>query len=210
MNITFRPATSADVDHLVPLIFLSAPESFDYVFKVSDQKDAQYFLRAAFLRPGGEFSYTNHICVLKEDTIVGTGAAYTGSDIKAFTSSAIKSIFRHFSFLKALGVVKRGLATEKIVRPPKGNTEYLAHLAISPEWRSKGIGTKMIQYFLAEAQKKGRVTASLDVSAENPRAKELYEELGFEVKKERISTLKNKYSHVPSHYKMFITLQNRE
>jgi len=42
----------------------------------------------------------------------------------------------------------------------------------------------------------------LDVSEENPRAKALYERLGFVVTKKYDSTLKNKFSYVPNHFRM--------
>ena len=42
----------------------------------------------------------------------------------------------------------------------------------------------------------------LDVSEENPRAKSLYERLGFDVVQRINSNLKNKYSYVPNMFRM--------
>lgn len=203
IKVSFRPAKPEDVTIAVPLIYSSGPPSFEYVFKVSEQKDAQSFLRYAFVRPGCEFSYTNHICVLDESqNVIAIGSTFGSKEVNSFTFSAIKFIFSCYGFRKGIQTILRGLQVEKIIPPPKGNTAVLAHLAVLPEWRGKGIGSKMVTYFLKKAKKEGRATASLDVSLENLQAKALYDRLGFIVENEAISNLKNEFSYVANHYKM--------
>lgn len=203
MNITFRKARPEDVETAVPLIYSSGPAAFEYVFKASEEKDAQAFLKYAFVRPGSEFSYTNHTCLESVNReVVGIGAAFSSDAVKGFTFSAIKFIFSFYGIWLGFQVLLRGLNIEKIIPPPKGNTEVLAHLGIHPDLRGHGLGSKMIHYFTKEAQKKGRKTTSLDVSFENPKAKALYDRLGFRVEKESISNYKSKFSYVPNHYKM--------
>ncbi|NUM47588.1 MAG: GNAT family N-acetyltransferase, partial [Anaerolineales bacterium] len=85
---------------------------------------------------------------------------------------------------------------------PKGAIHYIAHLGVAPEWQSKGIGGRLIEHFLEGGKKLGRTTAALDVSVVNPRAQRLYERLGFVVKHERVSTLKNEFGTVPNHRRM--------
>ena len=132
MDLTFRKALPGDVDQAVPLIYSSGPVSFEYVFKVSEQQDAQAFLKYAFVRPGGEFSYTNHTCVIQDEQVVGIGAAFTGKDVNGFTFSVIQSILSFYGIWKGAKVLLRGLQVEKIIPPPEGNTECLAHLGIRP------------------------------------------------------------------------------
>lgn len=203
MKLSFRPAKPEDVAVAVPLIYSSGPPSFEYVFKVSEEKDAQSFLRYAFVRPGCEFSYTNHICVLDDSqNVIAIGSTFGSKEVNSFTFTAIKFIFSNYGIRKGIQTILRGLEVEKIIPPPKGNTQVLAHLAVLPEWRGKGIGSKMIIHFLTEAKKKGRATASLDVSLENLEAKALYDRLGFIVENEAVSNLKNEFSYVANHYKM--------
>ena len=204
MNITFRKAQPKDVEVAVPLVYSSGPATFEYAFKVTDKKDAKAFLKYAFVRPGSEFSFTNHICIVGDNQeVVGIGAAFSSDVVKGFTFSAIKFIFSFYGIWEGMKVIQRGLSIEKVIPPPKGNTEVLAHLGIRPDLRGRGLGSKIIHYFIKEAQKKGRTTASLDVSVENPKAKALYERLGFKVKEENVSNLKNKFSYVANCYKMF-------
>jgi len=55
---------------------------------------------------------------------------------------------------------------------------YVDYLATSPEHRSQGIGTKLIEYV---RDTMGYKYIKLEVLSKNPRAKKLYESLGFEV-----------------------------
>ena len=55
---------------------------------------------------------------------------------------------------------------------------YLSRLAISPEHQASGIGSLVVRGLLAEAAELGR-PVTLHVLAVNPRARRLYERLGF-------------------------------
>jgi len=207
MKATFRRAEAIDVNDAVPLIYASGPAAFEYVFKVSEQKAAQDFLKYVFVRSGSEFSYDNHTCVIGTDGgIVGIGAAFGKGSMFGFTMAAIKYIIQFYGIWQGIEVIKRGLAIEKIITPPKGNTEVLVHLSIKPEFRRRGLGSQLIRYFEEKAKAKNRESASLDVSAENKNAMFLYERMGFEISKENISNLRNEFSYVADHYKMHKTL----
>lgn len=207
MNITFRAAEPSDVDAMVPLIYSSGPAAFEYAFKVSEHKSAQDFLKYAFVRPGSEFSYTNHTCVIDgEGDVVGSGAAFSEKEANGFTIKAIQYIFGFYGLWQGIKVIKRGLAVEQIIAPPKGQTEVLVHLGIRPDRQGRGFGSKMIQYFIENAQSKNMATASLDVSVENEKAMALYKRVGFKVTKKNPSSLRNQFSYVADHCKMHLSL----
>ncbi len=65
------------------------------------------------------------------------------------------------------------------VREGKRDWWYLAHIYIKPEYRSHGIGTEIIKNDISEHDK-----ILLQVMKSNPRAKKLYESLGFVVSQE--------------------------
>jgi len=208
VKISFRVAEPKDVAIAVPLIYATGPAAFEYVFKVSEQKDAQQFLKYVFTTSGGEFSYTNHTCVLdKGDNIIGIGGAFGSEMNSKFTINAIRYIISFYGLWNGIKVIRRGLAIEKIIAPPKGNTEVLVHISVIESLRGNGIGSKLIQHFIEKAKFKKRSTVSLDVSEENPYAKALYERLGFATTKKNISSLKNKYATVPNHIKMHKALK---
>lgn len=54
----------------------------------------------------------------------------------------------------------------------------LNNIEIAPQWQGKGIGTQLIRALLARAEAEGLAVA-LEVLKVNPRARALYEHLGF-------------------------------
>ena len=63
----------------------------------------------------------------------------------------------------------------------KKDDMYIAEIAIDEKQRSKGYGTKVIKDVIAYAQKNGYKRVILDADFKNPKAKALYERLGFKV-----------------------------
>jgi GNAT superfamily N-acetyltransferase len=57
---------------------------------------------------------------------------------------------------------------------------FIADLQILPDWQGRGIGTGIVRETVREATSSGRVT-ELGVLQLNPRARSLYERLGFVV-----------------------------
>jgi ribosomal protein S18 acetylase RimI-like enzyme len=202
MSIILRPAQATDVSAAIPLIYSSGPLAFDYAFAHKTKGTAQQFLQSAFVDGEGEFGYKNHTVVTHEGKVVGIGTGFTDSSGLAFTLAAARQIFSFYGPIEAWGIIRRGLQVEGVIHPPSDKEQYIAHLGVLPEWQSKGIGAQLIEYFIAEAMAKGLKVASLDVSVINPRAQALYERMGFAVKTERQSLLKNEYGQVVNHRRM--------
>ncbi len=199
-KIEIRKSIKSEVAIAVPLIYSSGPPSFEYVFK-NDKVSAIDFLKYAFVRAGGEFSYDNHYSLYLNGKMVGIGSVFDAKQSAAFTMYDGKNILRFYR-LKSLGVIRRGLQVEGLIELPKKNEIVLAHLGIHADWQGKGLGTKLINALMEKANKDADSCFVLDVSEENPRAKVLYNRLGFVVTKKNDSTLKNKYSYVADHFRM--------
>lgn len=199
-NLALLPSKKEEVEQAVPLIYSSGPSSFEYVFK-NDKVDAQDFLRYAFVRTGGEFSYQNHYSLYWEDKMVGIGSVFDAKVAGGFTVADALNIFRFYKF-SSFGTVKSGLKVEQLILLPKKQEIAIAHLGIEPSMQGKGLGTKLIELLKEKANKTANSIWVLDVSEENPRAKALYDRLGFKTTKKNNSTLKNKYSYVANHYRM--------
>lgn len=195
-----RPSKKEEVAQAVPLIYSSGPPTFEYVFK-NDKVGAIDFLNHVFVREGGEFSYQNHYSLYDEGKMVGIGSVFSSKESTKFTVADALNIFRFYQF-GSFGIVKRGLQVESIIKLPIKKELVLAHLAIEPVFRGKGYGTKMIDLLKAKANKSDDEFFILDVSEENPKAKALYDRLGFVTTKKNTSTLKNRFSHVANHFRM--------
>ncbi len=202
MNFIFRPAQADDVETAIPLIYSSGPAAFDYVFKHPARGSAQDFLRYAFLDGVGEFGYRNHTVAEVEGKVVGIGAGFSGREAMPFTLAAARQILAFYGPFHLLNISRRGLQVENVVEVPKGDLHYIAHLGIAPECRGLGIGSKLIHHLIEQGKSLKRSLAGLDVSVANPRAEALYARLGFVVRHERASRLKNDFGTVPSHRRM--------
>lgn len=232
-TITIRSARAGDSDTVVPLIHSSGPAAFDYVFsspvfsntassaKVFSGKDfsstsnddtphnrsPQNFLQKAFVDGRGEFGYKVHSVVLADDRIIGVGAGYSGANALAFTLAAAHQIIGQYGLLAGLGVIRRGLSVERVVPPPVARRLfYIGHLGIALGLRGQGIGSQLIEHFLAQGRDAGCDRAALDVSCANPRAQALYEKIGFRVAGQHRSTLHNRFARVPDHRRMEMAL----
>jgi len=201
MTVTFRPAKPSDVDRAIPLIYSSGPDAFSYVFAHATKGDAQAFLGQAFVNGGGTFGYRNHTVAETDGKVVGIGATYSGDGAVATTTVVATQIFKAYG-ASALGIIGRGLRIERVMPPPKKSVQYIAHLGVNPAHQGEGIGTQLIDRFLAQGRETGKKVAELDVSVENPAAERLYERLGFTVSEERPSSLANEFGTVVDHRRM--------
>jgi ribosomal-protein-alanine N-acetyltransferase len=68
---------------------------------------------------------------------------------------------------------------------------HINNVAVLPQFRGQGIGTRLMEHVLAEALRLGARRATLEVRASNQAALHLYERLGFRV----AATRKHYYSN---------------
>jgi ribosomal protein S18 acetylase RimI-like enzyme len=202
MEITIRAAEANDAACAVPLLYSSGPAAFDYIFASPDSAATTAFLHRAFADGAGELGFRNHIVAVADEKVVGLGACFSGVNMRRFTLSGLRQIVGFYGPIRAAGVIRRALQFEKIVQPPHGAEHCVAHLGVSPEFQSHGIGAKIVTYLLDEGKKQGRRVAMLDVAVTNTRAQALYERLGFRATAERPSSLKNDHVVVPAHRRM--------
>ena len=134
-SVTFRAAAARDAEQAVPLIYSSGPSAFDYVFSHDRPGQALDFLRFAFTDGAGEFGFRNHEVALADGRVVGVGAAWDGRVALRFTLAAAAQILRFYGPLRACGVIVRGLRVEQVIRPPRADEYYVAHLGVRDELR---------------------------------------------------------------------------
>ncbi|MCP4974839.1 MAG: GNAT family N-acetyltransferase [Maribacter sp.] len=199
-SVDIRRSFPEDAEMAVPFIYSSGPTAFDYVFKTK-RFSAQDFLRFAFVRKGGEFSYQNHYSVLVNNQLVGAGAVFTGDEILGFTMSNAKRIIQFYG-INSTSIIPRGLKIESLIRPPRKPEVAIGHLGIRESFRGQGLGTMLMEKLMESPKINGHTSFILDVSVDNPNAQKLYERMGFTITKKCLSTLNNKYAQVVDHNRM--------
>lgn len=195
MSVTFRPARPEDFTAAVPLVYSSGPAAFDYVFGAGQ---VQHFLQQAFVGLHGQFSHRQHWVGELQGRVVAVGTLIRSDNNLRHMLTATRQILGFYGLCKGVGVMRRGLQVEQLIKPPKKGLSYLAHLGVQAGLTGQGIGTQLINHLLKLGAAHGVPMAALDVSAENPLAQALYERLGFKVMARRVSTL----PQVPDHHYM--------
>jgi ribosomal protein S18 acetylase RimI-like enzyme len=203
-----REARAEDVEAVVPLIYSSGPDTFDFVFSYETRLDAKAFLTAAYVTGNTEFGYRNHWVLEEGGHVVAIAAGHTGITARGFLWPTIGLAFRSNGLWKGARLLRRGLQAEGIIVPPKGSeTFYIGQVGVEKDCQGRGLGRMLLDHVHEEGRKQGARFAVLDVSMENPRAQALYTRMGYEVTGERISSLRNRAGYVPSHRRMELSLE---
>ena len=100
------------------------------------------------------------------------------------------------TFMKVLPETMPGFAANtmynamysSMCKPHTGSPHeiYIDFIATNPEYRSTGIGTKLIEFIREDL---GYKTIKLDVMSKNPRARKFYERMGFKVIKKKLDIM---------------------
>lgn len=118
---------------------------------------------------------TKTIVALQDGLVVGfSGLQYSG---KSFIEGDMRQVVKVFG----LGAFKVALIGSMFIfkRVGGGNELLLESLAVSSTERNKGIGKKLLQFTIDYARSKKFSKLKLDVIETNPKAKRLYERIGF-------------------------------
>jgi ribosomal protein S18 acetylase RimI-like enzyme len=88
------------------------------------------------------------------------------------------------SLYGVFGGILKAIGLSILRHKTESNEIYIEAVAVNELARGKGIGTKLFDAIFQLANEKGYNNITLDVIDINPRAKELYERMGFEVVKQ--------------------------
>ena len=188
MPFHIRAAKAHDAQVVAPLIYSSGPKAFEFIFSNGQPGACIDFLQDAFKGKQGLFSYRHHFVVESDNKVVAVIANFTHASMANTQWSTALHILKYMGLFKGLRSMVRGLVFEKkLVKAPLKDCFYIAHVGVSGEFRSQGIGERMIAFVQEQAKTQGFKKLALDVSVINPRAQSLYERLNFKVMKENPS-----------------------
>ena len=120
------------------------------------------------------------LAAICDQNLVGVLGIQT--DKGGFINPALKKMIKVYGIvggifrLSGLALLHHKTASDEV---------YVDGVAVADEMRGKGIGSQLFELLERIASKKGIRTISLEVIDSNPRAKTLYERLGFVVIKHR-------------------------
>lgn len=170
VRITFRPAEKSDSREIALMYRMSSDGVADYIWSTLAQpgEDLLDVGQRRYEREGTDFSYQNCTMAVAGDEVAGMLVAFP-MQVYDDTDSDIDPVLVPYS---------------KLEEP---NSYYVCGVAVLPDQRGQGIGSRFMALAEKHALEKGYNKTSLIVFEKNTRAKRLYERLGYvEKRREQI------------------------
>jgi len=176
-NIIIRKGRAEDAQDFSQLILLSAATFFQSIFASNTEE----VMRKIFKQKGNLFSFEHSYFIEVNGKIAGMALGYNWEQKRREELHTVLLLVKYlkwsfftriFYLLKAQGIV--GKVSE--------NEYYLSNIAVYPEFRTLGLGTKLFSEIKQESEKTGVNKIVLDVETNNKRAVKLYEGLGYIIK----------------------------
>ena len=173
-DVIIRKGEPQDARDFSQLVLLSAPTFFPYLFG----SDVRNVMKNLFQHTRNYFSFEHSYFIEVNGDIAGMALVYSYKQKKRekLRSSLLiskylkRSIFTQLTYL---------LKSEDIVTQIIERECYLSNIAVYPEFRGLGFGTKLLGLIEEEARKTGNRRVVLDAETDNKRAIKLYERLGY-------------------------------
>jgi ribosomal protein S18 acetylase RimI-like enzyme len=182
-----RNAEKNDVGAIAELMYSSGADMYDFVYKTHN-KTALDYIRYEYKTGRGFVGYKNVTVAVKEGCVVGTGCFYDGKIYGKLILGTLINMFMFYGPFKFNKMLNRSIHMSSIMKKPRENEMYLSNFGVSEKYRSKGIGSAMLEKKIAEAKKAKYKKFILDVSDKNPKAEALYKKHGMVVTKKKIFT----------------------
>lgn len=168
-----RRAIKSDSPFIASYLLLAMEEIvYEFIGEKNHQKALDFLLYFAE-RENNQYSYQN-CWVFEGDEVIAVANIYDGAKLQELRKPIVEYIKTHHG--KAFN--------------PEDETEagefYIDSFGVNPAHQGKGIGSKVLQFLIAEYVVKMQQTVGLLVEQDNPNAKRLYLKLGFEVVGQKI------------------------
>lgn len=118
-------------------------------------------------------------------------------DRKAYSRSYFETLYRNYPQGFIIAEAENKVIGYTICRSRNGFAEIIS-LAVDPDWREKGIGTKLINFLINHFKERGFKKIILHVRTENKKAIVFYQSLGFKI----LNIIENYYSNGKDSYLM--------
>jgi len=174
MSVSIRPGKKEDAKFIAPLVYLAIEDLADMFTGAMTRNEAIERLALLSGQKGNRFSYEYALVMEEDNNIIGVGIAYPEKIIDKLTKNTLE-LSKKLSWQINEKISQRLLKDKEA---PKG-TYYIDSIAIDKGFRGKGYATLLIEVLEKKALEMGINITSLLADINNPRAKSLYEKLGY-------------------------------
>lgn len=166
--MTIRRATVGDADKIADCLML-AMDTIVYGFIGEENHDKAWMLLNHFAKlTDNQYSYQNCWVAMEQQQICGVINVYDGADLYRLRLPVL-------AYLREVH--------GRHVHPEDETTAgefYIDTIGVYPHCQGRGIGTRLLRFAIDEFVRRRRQTLGLLVEKQNPKARKLYQKLGFE------------------------------
>jgi ribosomal protein S18 acetylase RimI-like enzyme len=181
--VKFRAATPDDREEIVPLLYKSSTDLIEYTYG-SLYKPAQDLIGLEFSEGSGIFGYKSLLIAEMDGKIVGCLTAYEGSKFKKLSLASFKNVFKFYSFIEFLIIVKRMMKMNGLFEHPSSQAVYIANGYVDESCRQPGVFSGLVDAAETKAKSSNLPYLECDVSYMNDRSLKVHQFFGFEIIKE--------------------------
>ena len=175
-NISIRKGRPEDAHHFSELVILTSPAVFPIVFGSSVKK----MMKNLFPHKRHYYSFDRSFFAEVNGEVVGMAQLHKLTTRKGQTVRMSLLLLKYLKWrlpTKAVNLLK----FDRLIKFVAHNDCYLSNVAIYPEFRSFGIGTKLLAAIEEEVKNIGKKRIVLHAETHNARAISLYERLGYKI-----------------------------
>ncbi len=186
-----RRGRPADTPDYAELALLTAPELLPALF--GSESNFKKVMRGSFPRTKNPFSFEHSHFIEMGGRAAGMALALTHDQMSKEQLRTMLLLVRYLklAFVTQVAHIYR---SGEIMAQTVESDSYLANIATYPEFRSRGLGTRLMDAVETEARAAGSRRIVLDVETDNKRAIGFYERLSFRVEsKSPILRIKHHY-----------------
>lgn len=176
-----RAATPDDAADGGGLLLSSVGEFGNKMFGAGNAFRAQANLARLFAYPDGRFSYRLSTLYEEEGQVAGLLLCFPGAALETLSAPMLRQFRQIYPVREMLRMLWLGWPLAFTGKEADSDEFYIAHLAVSLNFRRRGIGQVLLDHAEVLARKAGLRRCSLNVDLDNGSARRLYERQGYSV-----------------------------
>lgn len=191
-NIIVRKGRPEDARNFAELVVMTSPTLMPTIFG----SDVKKLMQKIFTKRRHYYSFDRSFFVEVDGRVAGMAQLHR---CRPRNREKVRLGLLLLKYLKWRLPAKAAniLKSERIISGATGNDCYLSNVAVYPEFRSLGLGTKLLNAVEEVVKSIGKKKIVLNAETHNARAISLYERLGYKIEK-RSPTLRIKNKHFRS------------
>jgi ribosomal protein S18 acetylase RimI-like enzyme len=197
-KIIIRPATVADAQVGMKLIYMTMSRLADFLLGSGDSQKAKATLTRLFSKRQNRFSYQFTDIAEIDGQVAGLALSYPSGMMKNLEIPMALQLLRISGLVEFIRFVRNALPLSQIAEAGAGE-QFINNVAVLPNFQGQGVGSQLLAFVEDRAITTGLGMSSLCVDIDNERARRLYERLGYQV----IGTIKFEHLSRSIGYKGF-------